>query len=207
MSLRTATCNLLSHAVAYCDKANKSQLCSSHHVKSFNQMRDWEAVVTTHSIGTCLFWVICTLPCETSGTASRGSTGNIYCSSYTFSDVEEGLFEGHPPVHMPGQQLDQLLLAAPGQVIFTWNEGESWYDFKVTNTPFEVPKFSFDEMKRNDEPMISCLQWKWKWEVLSFKIMNPFRFFFFGGKWLKGMPANAAALTTPYKQLFSRFAW
>jgi len=26
-----------------------------------------------------------------------------------------------------------------GEVIFTWNEGESWYDFKVTNTPFEVP--------------------------------------------------------------------
>ena len=24
------------------------------------------------------------------------------------------------------------------QVIFTWNEGESWYDFKVTNTPFEA---------------------------------------------------------------------
>ena len=36
-------------------------------------MRDWEAVVTNHSIGTCLFWVICTLPFETSGTASCGS--------------------------------------------------------------------------------------------------------------------------------------
>ena len=33
MSLRTATCNLLSHAVACCDKANKSQLCSSHQTK------------------------------------------------------------------------------------------------------------------------------------------------------------------------------
>ena len=31
MSLRTATCNLLSHAVACCDKANK--LCSSHQTK------------------------------------------------------------------------------------------------------------------------------------------------------------------------------
>ena len=82
MSLRTATCNLLSHAVAYCDKANKSQLCSSHHVKSFNQMRDWEAVVTTHSIGTCLFWVICTLPFETSGTASCGSTGIIWSNIF-----------------------------------------------------------------------------------------------------------------------------
>ena len=80
MSLRTATCNLLSHAVACCDKANKSQLCSSHHVKSFNQMRDWEAVVTNHSIGTCLFWVICILPFETSGTASCGSM--LYCILY-----------------------------------------------------------------------------------------------------------------------------
>lgn len=23
-------------------------------------------------------------------------------------------------------------------MIFTWNEGESWYDFKVTDTPFEA---------------------------------------------------------------------
>eukprot|EP00435_Cladocopium_sp_Y103_P064149 s83_g25.t2 len=29
-------------------------------------------------------------------------------------------------------------LKKTGEVIFTWNEGESWYDFKVTNTPFEV---------------------------------------------------------------------
>ena len=42
-------------------------------------MRDWEAVVTNHSIGTCLFWVICTLPFETSGTASCGSTGKYRC--------------------------------------------------------------------------------------------------------------------------------
>ena len=41
-------------------------------------MRDWEAVVTNHSIRTCLFWVICTLPFETSGTASCGSMLNNY---------------------------------------------------------------------------------------------------------------------------------
>lgn len=29
-------------------------------------------------------------------------------------------------------------LKKTGEVVFTWNEGESWYDFKVSNTPFEV---------------------------------------------------------------------
>eukprot|EP00440_Ansanella_granifera_P041644 gb/GFBE01045155.1/.p1 GENE.gb/GFBE01045155.1/~~gb/GFBE01045155.1/.p1 ORF type:complete len:949 (+),score=225.24 gb/GFBE01045155.1/:1-2847(+) len=29
-------------------------------------------------------------------------------------------------------------LKKTGEVIFTWNEGESWFDFKVSSTPFEV---------------------------------------------------------------------
>ena len=53
--------------------------------KSFNQMRDWEAVVTNHSIGTCLFCVICTLPFETSGTASCGSM--LYPHKFTYIHI------------------------------------------------------------------------------------------------------------------------
>ena len=52
-------------------------------------MRDWEAVVTNHSIGACLFWVICTLPFETSGTASCGSTGKPTITMYVMKPEHE----------------------------------------------------------------------------------------------------------------------
>ena len=51
-------------------------------------MRDWEAVVTNHSIGTCLFWVICTLPFETSGTASCGSMLYKHCGLVSFKEPQ-----------------------------------------------------------------------------------------------------------------------
>ena len=47
MSLRTAICNLLSHAVAFCDKANKVR-----HQKKVQFNQSAKKVVTNDSIGT-----------------------------------------------------------------------------------------------------------------------------------------------------------
>ena len=68
MSLRTAICNLLSHAVACCDKANKVRVIRKR-FNSINQQKGFHERFYRHLFS----WFIYPLPFETSGTASRGS--------------------------------------------------------------------------------------------------------------------------------------
>ena len=78
MSLRTATCNLLSHAVACCDKANKSQLCSSHQTKVSIKCETGKRLSQTILLAHVCSDLYIDYFFETSGTASCGTTGNIY---------------------------------------------------------------------------------------------------------------------------------